>query len=58
MIKPDPITMESENGRLFEFELGRMEDVPKEGVTEEEINEYKENPDGKEASDYYENKWV
>jgi len=60
MIKPDPETMVTENGRLFEFELGRTEDVAKEGITEEEIAEYKENPDAanKEHSDLYEKKWI
>eukprot|EP00349_Pseudokeronopsis_sp_Brazil_P004725 CAMPEP_0202968192 /NCGR_PEP_ID=MMETSP1396-20130829/13392_1 /ASSEMBLY_ACC=CAM_ASM_000872 /TAXON_ID= /ORGANISM="Pseudokeronopsis sp., Strain Brazil" /LENGTH=37 /DNA_ID= /DNA_START= /DNA_END= /DNA_ORIENTATION= len=36
MITPDPILMENESGRLFEFELGRMEKVKKEVEGEEE----------------------
>jgi len=27
MITPDPVIMENESGRLFEFELGRFEKV-------------------------------
>jgi hypothetical protein len=27
MITPEPVVMTNENGRLFEFELGRMEKV-------------------------------
>jgi hypothetical protein len=27
MITPDPVLMENEEGREFEFELGRLEDV-------------------------------
>ncbi len=29
MITPEPILMTNENGRMFEFELGRMEKVRK-----------------------------
>lgn len=39
MITPDPILMNNENGRLFEFELGRLEKIKKptiDGVIVEE----------------------
>jgi hypothetical protein len=29
MITPDPVLMTNENGRLFEFEIGRIEKVKK-----------------------------
>ena len=29
MITPEPVLMKNENGRLFEFELGRIEKVKK-----------------------------
>jgi hypothetical protein len=32
MITPDPALMTNENGRLFEFELGRFDKIKKEPV--------------------------
>ena len=37
MIMPDPVTLEKESGRLFEFELGRSE-IVKPDVTEDPTN--------------------
>jgi hypothetical protein len=37
MIMPDPVTLEKESGRLFEFELGRSE-IVKADVTEDPTN--------------------
>jgi hypothetical protein len=36
MITPDPVTMTNESGRLFEFELGRIEKFKREDESEEE----------------------
>lgn len=36
MITPDPVLMTNESGRLFEFELGRMEKFKKEVEQTEE----------------------
>lgn len=35
MITPEPVLMTNENGRLFEFEMGRMEKLRKEVMNEE-----------------------
>lgn len=36
MITPDPVLMEKESGRVFRFEIGRFEEVKKEGEGEEQ----------------------
>lgn len=46
MITPEPVLMINENGRLFEFELGRIEKFKK--VHEDENNQTEE----------HEEKWV
>jgi len=50
MITPDPLVMVNENGRAFEFELGRFEKIRKTPIVEGEAPS--ENPDD------YEEKWV
>jgi hypothetical protein len=50
MITPDPLVMVNENGRVFEFELGRMEKIRKTPLIEGEAPS--ENPDD------YEEKWI
>ena len=42
MIKPPPETLETEKGRVFEFELGRKQQILAEGRTMEELDELRE----------------
>lgn len=50
MITPEPLIMVNENGRCFEFELGRFEKIRKVPLAEGEVPS--DNPDD------YEEKWV
>ena len=54
MITPDPLVMVNENGRLFEFELGRMERIRKVPLAEGEAptTTFESNPED------FEEKWV
>eukprot|EP00347_Sterkiella_histriomuscorum_P017342 403349752 len=53
MITPDPLVMVNENGRNFEFELGRFEKVRKVPLLEGEVP-----PAGEPNPDDFEDKWA
>ena len=57
MVKPDPITLETEHGRVFQFELGRNERYLVEGHTQQEVDELKEQSQ-EIPEDFYATKWV
>ncbi len=46
MITPEPVLMINENGRLFEFELGKFEKVKK------------MNADNDDGTEEFEDKWI
>ena len=56
-LTPDPVQLELENGRLFQFEIGKYVKELSSDHTREEVEELKEKNE-EPPEDWYVNKWV